>query len=283
KETNSIIIKEFDKTDPALDFSDPRTIKTPEGNYLTTISHLRIASSKNGIDFNIDKKPAMFPENIYERFGIEDPRITYIDGKYYIGYNAISDVTGITICLASTVDYISFRRHGVIFMPDNKDFALFPEKIGEKYFALNRPTSAEFCKRDIWISQSSDLISWGSHRIMMTTRKGYWDNGWIGCGGVPFRIDEGWLEIYHGASEDDIYRIGAVLLDLSEPSKILARSEKPIIEPHELYEKKGFLENIIFTCGVLYEEGKVKIYYGAADTSIAYSEINLGDILSGLG
>jgi len=282
KETNKLIIKEFDKADSTIDFSDPRVIRTLDENYLTTISHLRIARSKNGIDFIIDKKPAMFPENIYERFGIEDPRITFIDGKYYIGYNAISDVTGITICLASTVDFISFRRHGVIFMPDNKDFALFPEKIGGKYFALSRPTSAEFGKKDIWISQSSDLGSWGDHRIMMTTRDGYWDDGWIGCGGVPFKIDEGWLEIYHGASKDDIYRMGAVLLDPSEPSKIIARSEKPIIEPSEPYEKRGFLENVIFTCGVLHEDGKVKIYYGAADTCIAYAEMNLGDILSGL-
>lgn len=282
EETTIVITKEFDKTDPALDLSDSRIVKTPNGNYLTSISHLRIAKSKNGIDFKIDEKPAMFPENIYERFGIEDPRITYIDGKYYIGYNAVSDVTGITICLASTADFISFERHGVIFMPDNKDFALFPEKIGGKYLALSRPTSDEFEKRDIWLSWSSDLKSWGNHKMVMAARKGYWDDNRIGCGGVPFKVNEGWLEIYHGESKDGTYRIGAVLLDFYNPSKVIARSEKPIIEPRKPYEKAGFKENVVFTCGVLSEEEKVKIYYGSADMYIAYAEINLDYILSGL-
>jgi beta-1,2-mannobiose phosphorylase / 1,2-beta-oligomannan phosphorylase len=168
EETNSLIVKEFNKADDNINITDPRVLKTPKKNYLTSISHLRIARSKNGIDFKIDEKPALFPEKIYERFGIEDPRITEIDGKYYIGYNAVSDVTGITICLASTSDFISFKRHGIIFLPDNKDFALFPEKIGGKYFALNRPSTSDFGMKDIWISQSDDLVSWGNHKILMT-------------------------------------------------------------------------------------------------------------------
>ncbi|MHB1376267.1 MAG: glycoside hydrolase family 130 protein [Candidatus Humimicrobiaceae bacterium] len=282
EKTNSLVIKEFNKTDDNIDYSDPRVIKTPQKNYLTSISHFRIARSKNGVDFKIDEKPAMFPEKIYEKFGIEDPRITEIDGEYYIGYSAVSDITGITLCLASTFDFISFKRHGIIFLPDNKDFALFPEKIGGMYCALNRPTSSDFGMKDIWISQSDDLLSWGNHKILMTSVEGFWDGGRIGCGAVPFKIKEGWLEIYHGASKEGKYCLGAILLDINDPSKIISRTKNPIIEPEESYEKIGFLNNVIFTCGALHENGIVKIYYGAADMYIAYAEIELKEILEKL-
>ena len=279
---DKVIVKEFNKTDPSIDFSDPRIVRTPTNQYLTSISHLRIARSRNGIDFKIDEKPALFPENKYERFGIEDPRITQIDGRYYINYSAISDITGVTTCLASTTNFVTFMRHGVIFMPDNKDVAIFPEKIEGRYYALNRPVSAEYRVRDMWISESPDLFYWGNHMKLMGTREKYWDNEGIGCGGIPFKIEEGWMEIYHGTSKINRYCLGAVLLDATKPWKVIARSEKPIIEPEMDYELNGFFGNVIFTCGNLYEEGKVKIYYGAADTCIAYAEIKLKDILNQL-
>ena len=272
-------VKEFKKANPSINISDPRIVNTPVGNYLTSISHLRIARSKNGIDFYMDKKSAMFPENMYERFGIEDPRITRIGDKYYITYSAISDITGITTCLASTDDFIRFTRHSVIFSPDNKNVVIFPTKIGGRYYALNRPSSFEFGLRGLWISESPDLICWGNHTWLMGPRKGYWDGGRIGGGAVPFRIKEGWLEIYHGASKDNRYCLGAVLFDSYKPYKIIARSEKPIMQPQTDYELHGYFGNVIFTCGVLFEEDKVKIYYGAADTYIAYAEIKLVDIL----
>jgi beta-1,2-mannobiose phosphorylase / 1,2-beta-oligomannan phosphorylase len=275
-------VKEFNKANPLINTLDPRIINTPEGNYLTSISHLRIARSKNGIDFEIDRKPAMLPENMYERFGIEDPRITRIGSKYYITYIAISDITGITTCLASTYDFIRFIRHGVIFLPDNKDVVIFPSKIRGRYYALNRPSASEFGLRGIWISRSPDLICWGNHNWLMGPREGYWDGRRIGGGAVPFKIEEGWLEIYHGASKNNRYCLGAVLLDSYEPSKIIARSEKPIMEPQADYEINGFFGSVIFTCGVLYEESRVKVYYGAADTYIAYAEIKLADILNSL-
>lgn len=277
-ETGNLIVKELSRSDSAIDFSDPRIIKTPSGQYLTSISHFRIARSKNGFDFQIDKKPAMSPEGKYERFGIEDPRITKINERYYISYSAVSDITGVAVCLASTIDFITFTRHGVIFSPDNKDVSIFPEKISDKYYALNRPVSAEFAVRDIWISTSYDLISWGDHIRVMGAREGYWDNGRVGCGTVPFRTEEGWMEIYHGASKTSRYCLGAVLLNANQPWKVIARTEKPIIEPEMDYELNGYFGNVIFTCGALYEQGIIKIYYGASDTCIAYAEIKLKDI-----
>ncbi|GHV44360.1 glycosidase [Clostridia bacterium] len=279
-DTNELIIKRFDRKDPTIDFADSRFILPQDDRFLTSISHLRIARSKNGIDFTIDEKPALFPANIYERFGIEDPRITYIDGTYYINYSACSNITGVTTNLASTKDFETFTRHGVIFTPDNKDIAIFPQKIGGLYYAFNRPASAEYGMRDLWISQSPDLVCWGNHRLLMRARENYWDDGRIGCGAVPFLIDEGWLEIYHGSTKDNRYCLGAVLLDKDEPWKIIARGEEPIIQPEADYEKYGFFGDVIFNCGALHEDGKVKIYYGAADTCMAYAEAELSDILS---
>ncbi|MEA2015733.1 MAG: glycoside hydrolase family 130 protein [Actinomycetota bacterium] len=281
-EHGRIAVKKFSKDGPSIDFRDPRFLRTISGNYLTSISHLRVARSKNGINFNIDKEPALFPENIYERFGIEDPRITLINGIYYITYVAVSDVTGITTCLATTSDFKEFKRHGVFFMPDNKDICIFPEKIGSRYYALTRPSSAEFMTKDMWISKSADLLSWGGHMRLMGPREKHWDSKRIGAGAVPFRIKEGWLEIYHGASEFDRYCLGAVLLDGKKPWRVLARSKEPLLKPEKDYELSGFLYSVVFSCGVLCEGGIVKIYYGAADRCMAYAEIKLDDILDRL-
>ncbi|MGH4051655.1 MAG: glycoside hydrolase family 130 protein [Clostridium sp.] len=271
----------FPKDSLQYDFTDSRVIKTEDTMYLTSISHLRVARSKDGVNFIIENKPSFFPENKYEAYGIEDCRISKVEGVYYISYSAISPL-GITACLASTEDFKLFKREGVILQPDNKDIAIFPEKINGKYYALHRPTSGVFSKNDIWIAESSDMITWGNHRHLMGSREDYWDNGRIGAGGVPFRVKQGWLEIYHGADKNDRYCLGAVLLDKNQPWKVIARSEVPLMEPVEEYEIKGFFGNVIFTCGNLYEEGIVKIYYGAADTYMAYAEIPMADVYENL-
>jgi predicted GH43/DUF377 family glycosyl hydrolase len=283
EEKGVLEIKKFDKMDSSIDFSDSRFVRTSDEQYLTSISHFRIARSKDGVNFKIDEQPAMFPANEFERFGIEDPRITFIDGKYYINYSAISNLTGVTTCLASTEDFKTFTRHGCIFTPDNKDIAIFPEKVGGKYYAFNRPSSTEYKTRDMWISESPDLVCWGNHKRLMGSRKGFWDDGRIGCSAVPFKVEGGWLEIYHGASKEHRYCLGAALLDEKEPWKVLARSKQPVIEPEADYELHGFFGNVIFNCGVLFEDGIVKIYYGAADTCIGYAEVELKDILDMLG
>ena len=278
--TNELIIKSYDKNDKSIDFADSRFVITPTDRVLTSVSHFRIARSKDGINFEIDEKPAMFPCNKYERFGIEDPRITKIEDTYYINYSACSNITGVTTNLASTKDFKEFTRHGVIFTPDNKDVAIFPEKINGKYLAFNRPASAEYKMRDMWISESDNLVYWGNHKQFMGGTKESWDGGRIGCSAVPFKTEKGWIEIYHAADENDRYCLGALLLDLEDPTKIIARSKGPIIEPEEDYEVFGFYGNVIFNCGVLPEDdGTVKIYYGAADTCIAYAETTVDEIL----
>lgn len=280
-EKGELDIHRFSIDEPGYDFSDSRLIKSPEGLFLTSISHLRVARSKDGLNFKVEEKPAMFPVNQYEMYGTEDPRITSIDGVYYINYSAISKL-GITTCLASTVDFREFKHHGAIFNPDNKDVALFPQKINGKYYALHRPASATFKTLDIWIAESPDLICWGNHRYLMGTRNGMWDDGRVGASAVPFKIDEGWLHIYHGADKNDKYCLGAVLLDENEPWKIIGRSRIPVMEPEAEYERKGFFGNVIFNCGVLLEDDMVKIYYGAADTCMAFAETSVKEILESM-
>jgi predicted GH43/DUF377 family glycosyl hydrolase len=276
-----VVVKRFTRDNPELDFSDPRAIQTAHGVYLTSLSHLRLARSRDGVHFAVDETPALFPETCYEAYGIEDPRITLIGDTYYVNYSAVSEF-GIVVSLASTRDFRSFRRLGAIFPPDNKDVAIFPEKIGGRYYALHRPSSSGFGRPEIWLAESPDLLCWGNHRHLMGLREIAWDDRRIGGGAVPFRVTEGWLEIYHGADHLNRYCLGAVLLNADEPWKIIARGERPILEPEAPYEASGFFGGVVFTCGALAEDDLVKIYYGAADTSIAYAEIPLEDILKGL-
>lgn len=276
-----LVVTEFSKNNPEIDFSDPRLIIKHTETYLTSISHLRLARSKDGINFEIDDTPAISAANVFETFGIEDPRISLIDGIYYISYVAVSPL-GVTTCLISTKDFISFKRHGVIFCPENKDAVLFPGKVEGKFYALHRPVSPLFKKQDIWIAESPDLLCWGNHRCLMGPNPGHWDEAKIGAGAPPFRTDSGWLEIYHGVNRKNRYCLGAVLLDGNEPWKIIARAKKPILEPQTDYECDGFFGNVVFSCGLLCEDDIVKIYYGAADTVICYAELSLKEIIEAL-
>jgi len=279
---NEFVIKEFSKDDPDNDYTDPRLIITPKQTFLTSISHLRLTRSKDGTNFNIEDAPSILPASEYETFGLEDPRITLLDGTYYVSYVAVCSM-GVTTSLISTRDFSSFHRHGIIFCPDNKDVVIFPERIEGKYYSLHRPASSLFKKQWMWIAESSDLLYWGNHRCLMEPRFGYWDEVKIGAGAAPFRIEQGWLEIYHGVDLNNHYCLGAVLLDSREPWRVIARTEKPILEPQSDYECSGFFGNVVFSCGLLCEDDKLKVYYGAADTSICYAEIYLEQIIECLG
>ncbi len=278
---DEFVVKKFSIDNTENDYTDPRLIITSEQTFLTSISHLRLARSKDGINFHIEETPSIKPANKYETFGLEDTRITLIDDTYYIAYVGVCPV-GVTTCLISTRDFTSFYRHGVIFCPDNKDVVLFPEKIEGKYYSLHRPASSLFKKQHIWIAESTDIVCWGNHRNLMGPRDGYWDEAKIGAGAVPVRIEQGWLEIYHGVDSNNVYSLGAVLLDSREPWKVIARSEKPVLEPQTDYECNGFFEKVVFSCGLLCEDNKLKIYYGAADTSICYAELSLTETIQNL-
>ncbi|ROR21220.1 putative GH43/DUF377 family glycosyl hydrolase [Mobilisporobacter senegalensis] len=270
-----------------LCFDDSRTItRGKDGNsnvvYLTTLSHLRIARSKDGVHFTIDEHPTIMPNAENECWGMEDPRITRIDDTYYINYTAVSPY-GAETALITTKDFGNFTREGCIFLPENKDVTIFPEKINGKYYAFNRPVPKAIGTPDIWLSESNDLIHWGKHQHFYGVSDTGWENGRIGGGAPPIKTEKGWIKIYHAADRNSRYCLGVFLLDLENPDKILAKSEKPLLEPEEYYEKNGFFGEVVFTCGCLYEDNKVIIYYGAADDTICRADISLEELYSHLG
>ncbi|RYL86663.1 glycoside hydrolase family 130 protein [Sporolactobacillus sp. THM19-2] len=282
--TKKIEIVCLNKNDPHYDSSDPRVIKEASCGrfiYLTSISYCRVARSRDGHHFTVDDQPLLYPSNQLEMFGIEDPRITQINEKYFINFSAVSP-WGVGDSLATTVDFMSAHRQGMIFAPENKDVVIFPEKINGKYFALHRPVPRSNGSPEIWIAESDNLLYWGNHKCLIGLRKGMWDDGRIGAGAVPIKTEKGWLEFYHGASQDDRYCMGAVLLDLNHPDQVVARSEQPVLQPEMPYEKDGFFGNVVFSCGAIVEEDTVKMYYGISDTSIACAEFSLNEVLDSL-
>lgn len=277
-------IIELDMEDSRFDFSDPRVVKDVKKGkaaYLTSLSYLRIARSRDGRRFTVDESPFLYPELPEESFGIEDPRITQIGDVYYITYSAVSE-KGVGVGLVSTRDFTAYTRHGLIFPPENKDVVIFPEKIGGKYYALHRPVPKDIGAPEIWIAESHNLLHWGNHRYLLGLREGCWDSKRIGGGAVPIKTEKGWLEIYHAADGNDRYCMGAVLLDLNDPSRVIARTKGPILEPETEYEREGFFGNVVFSCGVLLEGDQVYIYYGVADSSMACAQLSLKEIMDAL-
>ncbi|KIL37432.1 glycosidase [Cohnella kolymensis] len=284
-DTGTLELIRLRKDDVRYEFADPRVVKDVTQNvgfaYLTSISYIRIARSKDGRRFTVDDQPFIYPSDKSEVFGIEDPRVTQIGDTYYIYFSVVSP-NGIGVSMVSTKDFESARRHGMIFCPDNKDVLIFPEKVNGKYYALHRPTMKSIGSPEIWIAESENLIHWGNHKHLIGLREAMWDWGRIGGGAVPIRTDKGWLELYHGASKEHRYCMGAVLLDLDDPSHVVARSLKPILEPEAEYERNGFFGDVVFSCGALVEGDIVKMYYGVADTSMACAELSLQEILDSL-
>ncbi len=270
------------KGDPDLEEIDSRVFKYRQATYLTSISHLRLARSSDGRNFTVAETPALAPACREEEFGIEDPRITQMEDRYYINYSAISRM-GISTGLAVTRDFVTYERMGIIFVPDNRDVTIFPEKVGGLYVCYHRPLSAMFGRADMWLATSPDLLRWGDHKFVAGTRPGMWDCWRIGGGAVPFKIPRGWLEIYHGVDATQRYCLAAMLAEADRPERIIARSPAPILVPDAPYEREGFFGNVVFTCGAVAEQdGRVIVYYGAADQCIAAAETTVDDLLAGL-
>jgi beta-1,2-mannobiose phosphorylase / 1,2-beta-oligomannan phosphorylase len=269
----------FKKTDPDLDCSDPRVIRYQGKEYLTTLSHLRLVCSRDGKIFHEPEHyPPIFGKDTLEAYGIEDCRVAEIEGSFNLTYTMVSAL-GVGVGLIQTKDWTNYDRRGMIFPPHNKDCAIFEEKINGKYYVLHRPSSPQLGGNYIWLSESPDLIHWGNHKCIATTRKNMWDSARIGAGASPIKTSEGWLEIYHGADANHRYCLGALLLDLNNPSKVLARSEFPFMEPTEPYELKGFFGNVVFTNGHIVKDDTIYLYYGASDEVVCGAEISIKEIL----
>lgn len=277
-----IKILTFKKNDKELDYSDPRVINYKGQDYLSTLSYLRFVFSEDGIHFNEDEQfQPIFGQGFLESFGIEDCRITKLENTYYLTYTEVSPVA-VGVGLITTEDWKNYTRYGMIIPPHNKDCTLFGEKIKGKYFALHRPSSPELGGNYIWLAESFDAIHWGNHKCIAITREGNWDEARIGAGGPPIKTPKGWLVLYHGATYEHRYCLGALLLDLEDPSIVLARSEQPIMEPIMPYEQTGFFGNVIFSNGHYVKDDIITLYYGASDEVICGASFSINEILSTL-
>jgi predicted GH43/DUF377 family glycosyl hydrolase len=275
-----IEILSFDKGDPDLDTTDPRVINYKKKDYLTTLSYLRLVCSNDGITFfEPDGYPPVFGKGDLESFGIEDCRVASMGDYYNLTFTEVSP-SGVGVGLMQTSDWKNFERKGMIFPPHNKDCAIFSEKINGTYYALHRPSSPELGGNYIWLAQSPDLLHWGNHKCVAMSRPGMWDSARVGAGAAPIRTERGWLEIYHGANKENRYCLGALLLDLNDPSNVIARTDEPIMEPVAAYEQTGFFGNVIFTNGHIVEGDIIKMYYGASDEVICGAELSISKILS---
>lgn len=254
---------------------------------LTGRSVFALARSKDGFHFEVEPEPVMVPATDdtcfaeYEKKGIEDPRITEIDGIFYIMYTAVSPY-GPLLALAKTQDFKTFERIALVSEPENKDGVLFPTKINGRYARLDRPVAGGIA--NIWVSYSDDLVTWGNSRCVMAIRDDHWDSWRIGASCQPIKIEDGWLIIYHGVkgtSSGPIYRLGAAVLDEKDPSKVRCRTAIPILSPREYYERVGDVNNVVFSCGVILEDDgrSLKIYYGASDTSICLGTANVNELM----
>jgi predicted GH43/DUF377 family glycosyl hydrolase len=250
-------------------------------------SHLTLARSDDGYHFEVDAQPWITPSvdpyyEPYERFGVEDPRITLIEGTYYITYTAYGPF-GPRVGIGCTRDFVSFERISLATEVDNKDAILFPEKIDGSYAMIDRPGGMGGQTGAIWITYSTDMIHWGRARAILGPEPG-WGSNKLGISTPPFKTDRGWFTLYHGVRETAsgrLYRVGAMLLDHKDPSIVIGYTSHFIFGPEELYERTGDVPNVVFPCGIILESnGALKMYYGAADTCIAVAEAKLDDILN---
>jgi predicted GH43/DUF377 family glycosyl hydrolase len=259
-----------------LDPVDPRVVRLrADGRVrLTFLSQLRVVRCGDGRRVQEVTGVTLRPDGEVEEYGVEDPRITPLDGRYYITYVAVSR-HGPATALASTTDFRSFTRHGVIFCPENKDVVLFPDRIDGAFAALHRPVcGTPFTRPEIWVARSPDLMHWGQH-APLTVSGGDWQSGRVGAGAPPIRVADGWLELYHGnrqpalAGEVGAYYGAALLLDPGDPTRVLRQSRSPLLTPEADFEVAGFVPDVVFPTGVTRDGGTLLVYYGAADACSA--------------
>jgi len=248
---------------------------------------LHLGRSKDGLNWEIEEAVIKFQTEDGKPaksilYGY-DPRLVKIEGTYYITW--CNYFNGPTIGIAKTTDFKTFTQLENAFVPFNRNGVLFPRKINGNFVLLNRPSDNGHTPfGNIYMSQSPDMTYWGKHRLVMTTTHYWWKNTKLGPGPIPIETTEGWLMIYHGvctSCSGFIYSIGAALLDINDPSKILVDCENYILTPEESYETTGFVPNVCFPCATLQdaETGRIAIFYGAADTYCALAFTQVDDLI----
>ncbi len=248
------------------------------------VSRIGYAVSSDGVNWNRLREPVLEPSGEMEARGVEDPRVTELNGRFYMAYTAYGrsgphaetgvTPTGITPMYAVSDNLITWERLGpVVLGEDNKDHALFPQMVNGRYATFHRRPPS------IWLAFSDELRRWDGHVEVLKPRPGLWDSKRVGAGGPPILTQHGWLVLYHGYDDAHVYRMGAALLDLKDPSKVLKRPEQTILEPEETWEIRGDVPNVVFGCANPVHDGVVHLYYGAADRVIALASAPLRELV----
>ncbi|MGV8026337.1 MAG: glycosidase [Anaerolineaceae bacterium] len=239
------------------------------------VSSIGYAVSREGIHFNRLQQPVLFPHDEWDTWGVEDPRITYLadEGRFIMAYTSYSQ-KGITPFFAESRNLITWRRIGPLVVgEENKDHVLFSRKINGRYVTFHRRVP------NIGLAFSDDLLTWQNFQSLIAPRPGNWDCKRVGAGGPPIETEQGWLCIYHGYDDDNVYRLGSFLLDLEDPTRVIARSNGFLIEPEELWELEGDVPKVIFSTANPVVDGTVYVYYGGADRVIGLATCSLSELM----
>jgi predicted GH43/DUF377 family glycosyl hydrolase len=275
---------------PAAAAVDGHTVLIARVEDRRGISHLAVARSASGLDeWTIDAQPFLAPDESVasEQWGFEDPRCVWVDelARFVITCTAYGPA-GPAVFLATTEDFRSVQRHGVVRQPEDKNAALLPHRVDGRWVLFHRPkTQVGAGHGEILLSRSDDLVNWSTPEQVLQPRSGaWWDSLRIGLGPPPLRTDAGWLIVYHGVKETvagEIYRVGLALVDLDEPTRVLHRLPSWVLAPHAPYERTGDVPNVVFPCGLLHDAatGEVRMYYGAADSFVCVATAQLDELL----
>jgi predicted GH43/DUF377 family glycosyl hydrolase len=236
-------------------------------------SSIGYAVSVDGLSWSRLDKPVLTYGAEYETRGVEDPRVTFLDGEFYMTYTGYS-VYGTRASIAKSRNLIDWQRVCVALPgEDNKDHALFTEKIGGRYCMFHRR------EPDIWIAYSDDLLHWDDHRRVFGPREG-WESLKVGISGPPLKVDQGWLLVYHAVDDEMYYRQGVALLDADDPTRVLSRPAEFVFEPREPWEHLGEVPHVVFSCATLQVGDELWIYYGGADRAIGQARAPVDEVLA---
>lgn len=252
------------------------------------VSHIGYAVSVDGLHWNRLRQPVLSPADGSDSRGIEDPRVVVIDGVFYMTYTAYGRESqgegaythlggSITPLIARSRNLIAWEQVGAIARGENnKDHVLFPRRINGRYAALHRRWP------HVWLAYSDDLINWPEEMmdpIYGPRRDNWWDSRSVGSNGVPIETEHGWLLINHAYDDQHVYRLGVVLVDLEDPTLVINRPSDPIFWPEEIWELRGDVPQVVFSCANPVVDGVVYVYYGGADHVIGLATCQLEELV----
>jgi predicted GH43/DUF377 family glycosyl hydrolase len=275
---------------PAAAALDGETVLVARVEDRRGISHLTVARSRNGTDgWTVEPTPLLAPDDgvASEEWGFEDARVVWVaELERFVITCTSYGPAGPAVFLATTENFATVERYGIVRHPEDKNAALLPHRIDGRWVLLHRPTT-QFGggHGEILLSRSHDLLNWSAPEQVLQPRPGgWWDSLRIGIGPPPLPTEHGWLLLYHGVKETvagAVYRVGLALLDLDEPTRVLHRLASWVLAPAAAYERTGDVPNVVFPCGLIHDpaSGVVRLYYGAADSSICLATARLDELL----